>query len=269
MVKTLFKYEFKAYAKTLLPMNGILVVIALLNRIIQFMENDHFSYDIIFGFSIFALVVSMVFLLVFTTIFIITRYYKNMFSSEGYLTMTLPVTPSQHIFVKLVSAFAFGFVSFVGVFVSGCIVTSGRLLSEIFKSIGYLLKLYFENLGVHGALYIVEGAVLFVTTVLCAILLLYLCMTVGQLAKKNRVLASFGVYFGIYIASQILSSIATVLFFMAIDHGLLEWVIRFVDKSPIAFAHTFIIGVTLVTLAVFSLFWYITHNILKNRLNLE
>ena len=57
---------------------------------------------------------------------------------------------------------------------------SPMLVMFICMAIGYLLKLYFKIFGVHGALYIVEGAVLFVTTVLCAILLLYLCMTVGQ-----------------------------------------------------------------------------------------
>lgn len=269
MVKTLFKYEFKAYARTILPMNGVLVVIALLNRLIRFTESDHFAYSVIFGFSTFALVVSTLFLLAFTTIFIITRYYKNMFTHEGYLTMTLPVAPSQHIFVKLITALTFGAISLVGALLAGCIATSGEILVEISKAIAYIAKFYFEKLGAHGAFYIVECVLLLLVSSAMSVLLLYLCMTVGQLARKNRVLASFGVYFVIYIASQILSSVVTILFLMAADQGALSGVVYFIDRHPIAFTHIFIIGVTVVCTAVFSLFWYIIHKILKYRLNLE
>ena len=40
MVKKLFKYEFFSYARTLLPINLILIGISIMGRLIQFLEND-------------------------------------------------------------------------------------------------------------------------------------------------------------------------------------------------------------------------------------
>ena len=78
MVKTLFKYEFKAYARTLLPLQAILVALALLVQGVQLFESDNIAYDIVFTSSVIALCVSMVVLFVFGIIFSITRFYKNL-----------------------------------------------------------------------------------------------------------------------------------------------------------------------------------------------
>lgn len=40
---------------------------------------------------------------IITLIFILMRYYKNFFTDEGYLTFTLPVTPHELLWTKLIS----------------------------------------------------------------------------------------------------------------------------------------------------------------------
>ena len=100
MVKKLIKHEFIAYSRSLLPIELALIGIAIVLRFIQFFENQTTGYSILFGSAIFAFCAAIVVCLVMTFIVAIQRYYKNLFKSEGYLTLTLPVTHSQHIFTK-------------------------------------------------------------------------------------------------------------------------------------------------------------------------
>ena len=40
-----------------------------------------------------------------STSVLIVRYYRNLYGDEGYLMNTLPVTPAQHVWAKLICAF--------------------------------------------------------------------------------------------------------------------------------------------------------------------
>ena len=47
MVGKLFKYEMRAYARTLLPIEMILIAVGFLTRFIAFFENDTVVYGIV------------------------------------------------------------------------------------------------------------------------------------------------------------------------------------------------------------------------------
>ena len=54
MVKKLYKYEFLALLRTLLPVYVALFGVALLSRFLQIFENKSVAYAIVFGSSCFA-----------------------------------------------------------------------------------------------------------------------------------------------------------------------------------------------------------------------
>ena len=144
MVKKLLKYEFISYLRTLVPMYIILLAIGTLNRFIQIFENEHFSYNIVFSSSVAALVVASMVCGVMTMVMGVVRFHKNLYTSEGYLSFTLPVTTGQHIFAKLVMVIAFTFIGLFVIFTSASIAMLGDVLVEAFRAIGYILK---EHLG--------------------------------------------------------------------------------------------------------------------------
>ena len=267
MVKTLFKYEFKAYARTILPMQGIIIVIALLNRLIQFAESDDVSYRITFNSSLVALIISMIVLCVFTLIFGVTRYYKNMFSHEGYLTLTLPVTSSEHIIVKVVTFFVFTVLTAISLLVAGCVASMGDMLFEVCRAIGYLVNRAFANHGVHFILYCIEIFFILVITVFYNYLLFYGCMTLGQTARKNRVLCSFGIYFAYYFVTQILATV--VMLFVINTPDMVEDVIAFSFDHEYAFFHILFCTVIVVMSALCVGLYALTDHILKYKLNIE
>jgi hypothetical protein len=162
MVKKLFKHEFLAYMRALLPMHLIMLGIAALTRFVYIFEEDSTMFNIIGTSSVIALVVSCLVCLVLSGVNIITRFYKNMFTHEGYLSFTLPVTVEQHIFVKLVTGVAIIFANILFIIVGVCIATAGELTVEIFKAMFWLLGKAGEEIGGHFWLFLLELLVLFI-----------------------------------------------------------------------------------------------------------
>jgi len=102
MVKKLLKHEFIYYIRTFILFIPIVLVLAAMTRVFWFFNDyDNIADDIAFTSSVALLIVVCAALLILSTVICIVRFYKNMFTSEGYLTFTLPITNAEHIFVKL------------------------------------------------------------------------------------------------------------------------------------------------------------------------
>ncbi len=269
MVKKLFKQELISYSRNLMPMFYILIGISVLNRIVQFFEADTFSYNVVFISSLIALIVSVVVCLIMSVVVAIKRYYTNFFTGEGYLTFTLPVTHHQLIITKLLCAILMFFASVASCLIAGAVATSGEVFNEVLKAVAYLFKDYFKVTDGHGIFYIIELIVFAISTIASSFLLFYGCITIGQLAKKNRVAAAFGAYFVYYLIEQFLGTI----FIIVIPHIYpklpLEAIEEFTVAHPFATLHIIIIGLTVYVLALSCLYYYITQRITKRKLNLE
>ncbi|MBQ8338505.1 MAG: hypothetical protein IJY33_05105, partial [Oscillospiraceae bacterium] len=189
MVKKLFKYEFAAYLKTLIPFNIVLLSVALFTRLVQFFETDiaelSFIYDIIITLSVMTYIATIVACFAAVFVMAVIRFYKNLYTAEGYLSFTLPVTPAQHIFVKLTTAVALMGITLVTTIVSFAIATAGELGIEILKAAGYLFKKLVELAGINVWFYALEIFVMLVISSCVSILFYYTCISIGQLFKKN------------------------------------------------------------------------------------
>ena len=91
----LLKYEWKACARTCLPLYGVLILMSLISRILYVIPKNA-SLDFMLpaiGSMLYMGVMMAAF--VVTAVILIQRFYKNLLGSEGYLMFTLPVTVSQ------------------------------------------------------------------------------------------------------------------------------------------------------------------------------
>ncbi len=269
MVKKLLKYEFISYLRTLVPMYIIMLAIGTLNRFIQFFENDHFSYNIVFTSSLIALFISAIVCLVMTVVMGITRFYKNLYSAEGYLSFTLPVTSGQHIFAKLAMLVIFTFIGIFAVLASLSIAMMGEVLVEVFKAIGYIFKMFFEQLGADLIFYILEVIVLIIAYLVNLYLLYYGCITIGQTAKKNRILAAFGVYFIYYLITQILGTIVVIVGAFFGQMGILEKLSQIVEQNPIASMHFIYVLIAVFYVGLSVAYYFIIRHFMNKKLNLE
>jgi len=269
MVKKLFKHEFLAYMRVILPMHLILLVGALANRIVQLFETDNSLYKIVFGSSAFIFGAGIMVCLVLTSLFGIKRFYSHLFTHEGYLTLTLPVTPTQHIFVKLIVATTSLLFSIVMIFASLCVITFGDVCSEIFKAIGFIYNLFYDIAGADLVFYIIELIVLFIVSIMTAYLLYYACISIGQRAKKNRVLAAIGVYFIYYAITQILSTILMVLLPIFAENLPLDKIAEFAAEHPGTIIHIVLCGSIVLTAIMGFIYFIISKHTISKKLNLE
>ncbi len=273
MVKKLFKHEFLYYARIMRIVYLILFTVAATGRIIQFFESDSIPYEIVFDISCTTYAISVLAAFVFAFVLGIIRFYRNLFTAEGYLSFTLPVTPGQHILVKAVTAVCVHLITVLMIVVSGCIITAGEMLSEIWKAMIYLLQKLYEHTGVHGFLIGGEMLVLLTLSLFSSIMLYYTFISIGQLFKKNRILAAVGAYFVYYILSQVVSTIlAVVLSFIAAFGATDEfaiWLSTTIEHHPYAFIHSCMgIGSLLLIIAI-TIEFCIIRRIISRKLNLE
>lgn len=270
MVKKLFKHEFLALFRSMLPIECIVLGVGILTRIVAAVENDTTVYDIISGSSIFALIVAAIGGVAAAVIFGILRFYKNLFTQEGYLSLTLPVTASQHIWVKAATAALFQFIAVVVAVISLCIAASGDLLTELFKAAGYILDFVFKNLKpLHISFYIAEFIVLLIISMFYEYLLVYACICIGQRARKHRVLLAFGAYYIYYIIVQVLGTVLSVLLVVLEETLFFEKLLMFFEKHAYGCIHGILIGSIILTALMSFVYFLISRYIMRKKINLE
>ncbi len=269
MVKKLIKYDFISYLRTLTPMYLILLAMGALNRFIQLFENDHFSYNVVFTSSLVALIISSIVCLVMTVVMGITRFYKNLYTAEGYLSFTLPVTSSQHIISKLSMLMVFTLISLLAVLASLSVAMMGDVLTEVFKAIAYILKKLFRHNGAHLIFYILEIVLFGIALTVNQYLLYYGCITLGQTAKKNRILMAFGVYFIYYLITQVLGTIFVITGMFLDKIGVLEQIGNLLEENPLASTHVILILGIVLYAGLSVAYYFIIRHFMNKKLNLE
>ena len=273
MVKKLFKHEFAFYWRIMSIVYLILFTVAGANRIIQCFENDSTAYSIVFTVSCITYGICLIAALGFGFVLGIVRFYKHLFTAEGYLTLTLPVTPSQHILVKVVSAVCVQVVTSLMIALSVCIITAGQMLVEIWKAAAYLFGKIYEAIGAQSIAIGGEVLLMFVLSLCASIMLYYTFISIGQLFKKNRILAAVGAYFVYYIASQVVSTVLMVMFSLLVASGAFDnfavWLADMIQQHPYWLVHgTIWIGILLVSIGILVEF-LIVRRIITKKLNLE
>ncbi len=269
MVKKLLKYEFASFSKTILPMEIVLLGIAVLTRVIQFFETDSNTYSIFITSTAIMLGIAMVVCIVMTFVVCLVRFYKNLYTAEGYLTLTLPVTHTKHILAKLISSVLATVFSFISVFVAFAIATAGDVFNETVKAGVWIYKLLLKEFKWQGGLYTAEIIALVLISIITTYLIMFTCITVGQMARKNRVLAAFGVYFGYYIAKQLLATILLIVFITNENFILFRTIIDFAGDNPEGFVHFLLCGMILLLLIESTVLFIIQRFIMKKKLNIE
>ena len=289
MVKKLFKHEILYYARTfglflpLVVLFGIMtkvsflfgsdetiVQLGLLTRLSFLFDGDKSIAELAQYVSATLLYLSCLALLIMSFFMSIVRFYKNMYTAEGYLTFTLPVTNAQHIFVKLISAFLTQVVCAVTVVLAVFIATFGDTLVELFTAFYELIGIAKDSIGIGNLIgFSVEVILLTIITPIFAMLLAYACVTVGQLAKKNRIVMAVVAYIVYYIATQIISTIFTAIVMILGGAGAFDGLLEWASNHTITALHMLFCIAIVFTAGIAAVFWTVTQKIMSKKLNLE
>ena len=259
MLSKLLKYEFKSTGRTFLPIYGALLVTSFLTRLFVF--NKDFSNS--FFLSLFQVVISSLFGFLLMAVCILTlvvslqRFYKNLLGEEGYLSMTLPVRPWQHILCKSLTSLVWYIFSSIAAILAFVILAYEKgMIGDFFKAIGTLIRrgsLNAQILTACGEFFLFAAL-----GILAFTMMLYASMALGQLNANKRLLTSFGAFLALNFLVQILMGV--------LGNLAVQWVFPMSSRWALNVALLLSIVVELFFLAGF---FAITNYILSRKLNLE
>lgn len=143
MLGKLFKYEWRSISKLLLPIHGFVLLFALLSRFYftisggtdALLNTDSTIIGTLTMLLIFALVIVISSIAIFTYIYSGYHFHKNVFTDQGYLTNTLPVTPSQLLLSKELAALLWLLIDVVVISISIFILVGS---TELFSNFNFL-----------------------------------------------------------------------------------------------------------------------------------
>ena len=283
MFSKLLKHEWKANWRLLSILSlaviiaavvGILALRVMVNYGDQLSESNSFLNLLLLplGLLVFVSFLALVVYAAAVLFVLLFRFYKNKFTDEGYLTFTLPVTNHQIFLSSAVNMLIWSVISVVLailLFVVMILIgtsTSGFINMELIRDLQSIkaflpemAEAYSEILGdSYGILTLISILISPVYNVVLAMT----CITLGAvLAKKHKILASIGIYYGSNTILGIISSVITTvpsLMFIGND-GL--------ASSDLYFTLTMVAQLVIYA-AVIVGGYFLSTKLMKNKLNL-
>ena len=266
MLGKLFKHQMKSVSKVLIIIHAALLLLGLFLGITapNFAESSEFfnAYEFIFVFAMVLYIFLLAGVLMATYILLGIRFYRNMFTDEGYLTHTLPVKTGTLMFSHILTFTVWYVISMIVMFLSIALLVIGAGGgSELFELISYLPEVYNTSMPVlilAVAQYLIVGAI-------SAATMIYLSTCIGNLFAPHKVIASIVSYIILYIIVMIVSMI-----FMICSPALKD--MMFSSTSYVYLPTEFIQTMwqtELLTIILAAVFWISSHIILKKHLNME
>ncbi len=153
-------------------------------------------------------------------IYLGVRFYRTMYTDEGYLTHTLPVTKNQLLVSKILVSGIWNLIVSIAVLLSVCgllIFMIGAVMpadlkwKEIMEVVEENWDIIVESLKQDLGVNLVQWTVMMVITFLLApfwgVIILFGAISIGQLFTRHRVLMAIVCYGGIMILSMVVSSV--------------------------------------------------------------
>lgn len=234
---------------------------------------DWWGADVIFSATILLFYGALLCCGVGTSIYLAVRYYRSMYSNEGYLTHTLPVTPNQLLLSKMINFSIWELLSVI------CIVFNIMLFAAfiVLREVGYrslfesFQEVLMEMQDILNSEYATGWELFMVLTIILILIgtvsksLLYMgSVNIGQLWARHRVAGAILVYVGVTGAVQIVTQAAMIIFMTSAERiGLLQ------DDYFFSFLNQ-VMAVSLLMQIVIGVVMYVgSLLILKKKVNLE
>lgn len=269
MVKKLFKHEALAYLRVWIPMIAILFTVAIFGKLLYLFHINSVILNIFKNSATVIFILGAVAVISLTYVFSVVRFYKNLYSCEGYLSFTLPVTPANHLTVKLITACIFQIGSILCVLLSSLFFANAEIKKVLFSGLRELIAISYAETGYHLVLYIIEIVIAALVMLIIGYLIPAMCITIGQTFKKNRIIGAIIVYFIYYIIKQVIGTL--ILMGCAFFSYILDTqaISLYMASHPIPMIHVGLLTGIVIEGLFAVLYFFITHSVMKKKLNLE
>lgn len=150
-----------------------------------------------------AYVIIVIALVILTYILMCERFYKSMYSEQGYLTHTLPVNPLSNLNARLITSLVWLFVSGIILFISIMLIAISLDPQEFWEDMRSFSYSAFDaecaySTGYHFPVFALILLLLILVACANALLLVFAALSLGQLANLHKLRAAIG--FGVAFA---------------------------------------------------------------------
>lgn len=159
-------------------------------------------------------------------IFLGIRFYRSMYSDEGYLSHTLPVTANQLFLSKVLVAGIWYLLILIGIGVSVVALVlsmvigminigevhnalaeyGGNIWTFLAEGISQIADIYQSEMGINLLHYAVTVSITFLIGPFITMITLFGALTIGQLSSKHKGLMGILTYAGLTILSSLIGS---------------------------------------------------------------
>lgn len=271
MFAKLLKHEFNANKGVLFVLSLAALGVGLLGGLIMLFllsgaqsNMSELAEIVTMVFSTFALIGTVLALCAYAVavlIMLLLRFYRHHFTNEGYLTFTLPATTNQILFASLTNIVIWMLICGIVLLLSFGMIMAPVFVNAVWE--GELdLRYFFQDLRFvfdQMDLAIFPYILSVISAFIYSLTLPLLCITIGSIAaKKHKLLASFGIYYGINMALSTLTGILTI-------------IVTFTDSIADfqnAYTLSFIVP-ALLQLAIGIGSYFLMHHLISKKLNLQ
>ena len=280
MLGKLIKHDFLAMARVLTPAYIVMLAIALLGRLMTWLATRKTIMEsvapaiahiisMLSSLLTIAFVLAPLIIIFFAAFYGIYRFYKNIFTDEGYLMNTLPTRPVNLVGSKMIIALVWMLFTLVVAGLSwfiavGHIDALTNTVHQIWDTISGLFlgnqEAIHAELGVPIWVFLIELVVFLLCWFARFAISWFFAIAFGQLiSKSHKALGAIAAYIGLAVVSQVISTVYLALLGKLVPEG---------ATNGIATQYTLIGNSILFILIAVLLTWATTY-IMKNRLNLD
>ncbi|MCR5688047.1 MAG: hypothetical protein K6G58_08505 [Lachnospiraceae bacterium] len=271
MLGKLFKHDMIATWKVAVSIDLALIVLGILTGFVLHAlphVEESFGMGLMFVSFIGLFYIGVIAANIVTIIYMVMRYYRNLYTAEGYLTFTLPVKTDMIIHSKVLTGALWMFLSYLCTFISLGFAGLGFLSSidvpkeEILDAV----REVFSFLGVIDPGFMALFAMIALVTPFAAVLCMYFCVSIGQLWQGHKVLGTVLCVIGLYIFNQFASQIV---FFASGFWHLMAQSASDIDASfPSIYKHM-LLNITILTVIQSIVYYVVCIFISRKKVNLD
>ncbi|MBQ8496162.1 MAG: hypothetical protein IJ489_01745 [Clostridia bacterium] len=279
------KHEFRAVARIVMPMLIVLLIASMLMSVTFILDGRvfHFSdalegtaesdtqelfsilfviFEVLLAFGLYFLLIASI---LAVSVMLVYRFYVSFFTDEGYLTFTLPLTITEHLWIKLLSTLIWNTLSLVVALVCIVMILGGAEIGYggIAEGLPYFFEAFgevFSTMGTElgfGITHIILSVLYYIVSYAMQSIITYFAICLGcMLVKKHRLLAAI---ISIFIINGLVSSVTSVI----------SLVLTLSSYAP-SFVYLIVMVISIILVAVATIAAYLgTKYILERKLNLD
>lgn len=271
MLSKLLKYELKSTARWFLPLYIALIILTFLNKLtITINLPDFILFNILKVLLMVFYVLIIIFTSIATMILLVIRFYKNLYTDEGYLTHTLPVKPGTHLNCKILSGCIWTVSSLFMQIISLSILFMGEGLfsdvTDVFAEIIEYLKS--ANLFDNAVVTLIIFAITLVISLFYNLLMMYCSISMGSLFSQHKIIGAIVVYFIINFVIQLFSML---LMLIGIKNPIIYEITTVENFSVDSFhiMNIIMISSCALTMIFNAVFYLLNHFVISKKINLD